>query len=265
MMVLVAQIPVEVRKTMSPTDVQPSSRLLRAAAAEREGVARQRERLQAARELLLAELRRIDGTLSTLSERELLLERLAPVAPGPVHRLAAEPVDTPAADSVALPVSPSSSPPDIRALRGPSIREAAVRLLLVRGGAEALHYRAWFELLAGAGYTVAGKDPLAVFLTQISRSPAVRKTTQSGVYELDMQAPTRLRRRIGHLHDELRELSMRSSDTSDRSAVRARRNELTAAIGHSERALEEAERVLSTEQHSEPAAETLRPLLARAS
>ena len=42
-------------------------------------------------------------------------------------------------------------------------------------GREALHYREWFDLLAQPGHEIAGKDPLAVFLTQISRSPVVRK------------------------------------------------------------------------------------------
>ena len=62
-------------------------------------------------------------------------------------------------------------------LRGPAIREAAVRAL-VADGRDALHYREWFELLDER--TVAGKDPLAVFLTQLSRSPAVRKGAQPG-------------------------------------------------------------------------------------
>ena len=53
--------------------------------------------------------------------------------------------------------------------------------------------------------TVAGKDPLAVFLTQLSRSPAVRKGAQPGVYELDRQAPARLRATLDDLHEQLRD------------------------------------------------------------
>ena len=81
-------------------------------------------------------------------------------------------------DRLAAPESPPAPPPEARraGLRGPAIREAAVRAL-VADGREALHYREWFELL---DHEVAGKDPLAVFLTQLSRSPAVRKGARPG-------------------------------------------------------------------------------------
>ena len=73
---------------------------------------------------------------------------------------------------------------DPRVLRGPAIRTTAVALL-VASGRDALHYREWFDLLTQAGHEVAGKDPLAVFLTQITRSPAVRKGARPGEYVLD--------------------------------------------------------------------------------
>jgi hypothetical protein len=129
---------------------------------------------------------------------------------------------------------------------------------------QALHYRAWFQLLEDAGYTVAGKDPLAVFLTQISRSPIVRKTTQSGVYELDRDAPQRLRRRIEQLHGELRELTTPPSSHADLREIRARRKALTAAIGQAERALEESDLALSPTDTRAVAADRM-PALARAS
>jgi hypothetical protein len=125
----------------------------------------------------------------------------------------------------------------------------------------ALHYRVWFQMLEDAGYTVVGKDPLAVFLTQISRSPIVRKSTQSGVYELDREASQRLRRRVEQLQGELRELTTPPSSRADLREIRARRKALTAAIGQAERALEESELVLSG---TETAADSL-PALARAS
>jgi hypothetical protein len=238
---------------MSPTDTQPSVRLVRAARAEREGLERQRVRLEAARSKVLAELRRIDDAMSTLAEREMLLERLAspaaasspPAKPSPsvgsvAGALSSVSVDerqsTPAAGHRELPV--------IGVLRGPSIRRAAVAILLERR-LNALHYREWFRLLGDEGYAVEGKDPLAVFLTQISRSPVVRKSTQSGVYELDIEAPDRLRRRIAQLHGELRELTTPSANGVDLGQMRARRREITAAIGHAERALEEAEFLLA--------------------
>jgi hypothetical protein len=109
---------------------------------------------------------------------------------------------------------------------------------------QALHYRDWFDALRAAGYAVAGKDPLAVFLTQLSRSPVVRRGTQSGVYELDTTAPRRLRERLDALHAELRGLTAAPSATADLTAIRARRAALTAEITRVEKALEEAEAVL---------------------
>ena len=131
-------------------------------------------------------------------------------------------------------------------LRGPAIRAAAVRVLLAHPRRpEALHYREWFGLLADAGYSVAGKDPLAVFLTQLSRSPLVRRGTQSGVYELELQAPAGLRRRLHELQSQLRELTATpSSETTDLSSVRSRRMALNLEITKVEKALEEAEATL---------------------
>ena len=120
------------------------------------------------------------------------------------------------------------------ALRGPAIREVAVRLLVAEG-LDGLHYREWFDLLTGAGHAVAGKDPLAVFLTQLTRSPVVRKSATPGRYELDRQADQRLKRRIDRLHREYL------------SATRANRTRITAEIAKTERQLDEAQRALRTQ------------------
>jgi hypothetical protein len=125
-------------------------------------------------------------------------------------------------------------------LRGPAIREAAVRVL-VRHGEDSRHYRDWFALLEDAGYEVAGKDPLAVFLTQLSRSPAVRKGPRAGVYELDRNAAKRLTRALANLHEELATLTK----THDLQTIRARRAQLTAEIDRTEKALEEIARTLA--------------------
>src|SRR5262249_28303166 len=109
---------------------------------------------------------------------------------------------------------------------------------------EALHYRRWYELLQDAGYAVAGKDPLAVFLTQVSRSPVVRKATEPGTYEVDRQAPLRIRQRLERLQGELPGLAVGRQAAIELSIVRARRHELDLAISQEERALEEALRVL---------------------
>lgn len=86
---------------------------------------------------------------------------------------------------------------------------------------------------------------MAVFLTQVTRSPLVRKATQPGVYEIDRNAPLRIRQRLDKLQLELREVTLDSQTPTDLAAVRARRHELDVAISQLERALEEASRVLS--------------------
>lgn len=215
---------------MTPAAPPPSSRLLRAAAAEREELNRHRERLLRAREDLRGELERIERGLADVDERTRLLDRLAP----PPRDDTGDKGPTAAAGvSIA------------RELRGPAIRETAVQLLAADPRRpEALHYREWFALLGEAGFGVAGKDPLAVFLTQLSRSPVVRKGTQPGIYELDRGALARLRARLDALHEQLRALASTPAPTADLSTLRARRAELTAEIGHVEKALEEATRLL---------------------
>ena len=209
----------------------PSTRLLRAAAVEREQLARHRSLLLGTRESLRAELERIEHGLREVDERRALLDRLAPE-------------DRPAATR--RPVSPPAGADGKGALlRGPAIRETAVRILVEHpGGPHALHYREWFALVTAAGYRVAGKDPLAVFLTQLSRSPALRHGTRSGVYELDLGAAARLRSRLDRLHEELRGLTAAPSDTADLAEIRARRAGLTGEIAQVEKALEELSRVL---------------------
>jgi len=206
--------------------------LLRAAEAEREELRHQRARLDADRTATLARLREIERVLAEVDERERLLDQLAPAAIADSRSMS---------NSDATAGAMAAATPMDRVLRGPSIRETAVRVLVGRGGLEALHYREWFDLLTKEGYSVAGKNGLAVFLTQISRSPAVRKGTQSGIYELDRDAPRRLARELERLQAKLRELTGRTPGTTDLSEIRARREQLASAIGQAERALEEAQ------------------------
>lgn len=126
-----------------------------------------------------------------------------------------------------------------------AIRETAVRTLLAsEGEIEALYYRDWFQLLAEAGYVIRGKDPLAVVLTQLSRSPVVRRSTQAGVYELDRDAPRELRARLNELHEQLRRMTTAPSAATDLAEARARREQLATDVRHVEKALEEASRLL---------------------
>ena len=71
-------------------------------------------------------------------------------------------------------------------LRGRRIHEVAVGLLRdERGEGATVRYTEWFELLVSAGYRVVAKDPLATFLTQISRAPGVERVgRRTGLYRL---------------------------------------------------------------------------------
>jgi hypothetical protein len=229
---------------MTPAAPPPSSRLLRAAVAERAELDRHRERLFVAREQLRAELARVDAGLAEVDERRRLLDRLVPAAVGAHDDEEVEGREGPETPAT-LHQELGNAVDGSAQLRGTAIRETAVRLLLERrDGVEALHYRDWFELVVAEGYSIAGKDPLAVFLTQISRSPVVRRSTQAGIYEVDYAAPAHLGHRLEELHEVLRELSASPQSPLDLAAVRARRQELTAEIGQVEKALEEASRLL---------------------
>jgi hypothetical protein len=72
-------------------------------------------------------------------------------------------------------------------LRGKELREAALRVLLEQlGQRQRIHYRDWYRLLTEQGVVAGGKDPIATFLTQITRSPLVERVEgESGVYRLD--------------------------------------------------------------------------------
>lgn len=71
-------------------------------------------------------------------------------------------------------------------LRGQRLREVAVEVLREQHRAgEPIHYRAWFDLVRRQGYAIAGKDPLATFLAQISRADSVESVgRRSGLYLL---------------------------------------------------------------------------------
>ncbi|WP_028060274.1 hypothetical protein [Candidatus Solirubrobacter pratensis] len=223
----------------------PSTRLLRAVAAERDQLDRHRARMAEEADELRRALARIERGLAEIDERRALLDRVA--GAGAESRRDAVTARGDRAGEGGEDAGRGDRARDReegagRRLRGPEIREAAVRALIERDAGEALHYRDWFALLVDAGHEIAGKDPLAVFLTQLSRSPVVRRGSGAGVYELDRHAGARLRATLEGLQRELRELTI--SHGNDLGAIRARRERLNAEIGRVERALEEIERVL---------------------
>jgi hypothetical protein len=71
-------------------------------------------------------------------------------------------------------------------LRGQRLRNVAIQVLKRhRGEAVAVHYREWYELVVHDGHRVAGKDPIATFLTHVSRAPEIEPVgRRSGLYRL---------------------------------------------------------------------------------
>jgi hypothetical protein len=71
-------------------------------------------------------------------------------------------------------------------LRGERLREVALEVLRrLSSSGDPVHYRVWFQALVDSGYRVLGRDPLATFLTQISRIERVEKIgRRSGLYRL---------------------------------------------------------------------------------
>ena len=88
-------------------------------------------------------------------------------------------------------VSPQATIHDLGgALRGQRLREVAVDVLKKHAQpGDAMHYRDWYELVRGENVVVAGRDPLATFLAQVSRSDAVEAVGgRSGRYRLRLAA-----------------------------------------------------------------------------
>ena len=238
----------------------PSPRLLRAVVAERETLERQRAQLAREADALRASLARIEAGMAEIDALTARLDDLATpgeatrgeAAPGDATRGPAAPGDATAGagprgagrrddaargHAATRGSSPAATEGGRATLRGPAIRTTAVALL-VASGRDALHYREWFDLLTQAGHEVAGKDPLAVFLTQITRSPAVRKGARPGEYVLDRGARATLQRRLDDLNQQLATLPQQTTDLTE---LRTRRAQLTADITKLEKALEEVQ------------------------
>ena len=99
--------------------------------------------------------------------------------------------------------------------------------LLVASGRDALHYRDWFDLLTRAGHAVAGKDPLAVFLTQITRSPPAQGRAARRIRPRPPGARATLQRRLDDLNAAPRDPAPATTDLTE---LRTRRAQLTAEI-----------------------------------
>lgn len=71
-------------------------------------------------------------------------------------------------------------------LRGQHLRDVAIQTLKAhRGEGVSMHYREWYDLVVQDGHRIVGKDPVASFLTQVSRAPEVESVgRRSGLYRL---------------------------------------------------------------------------------
>lgn len=70
-------------------------------------------------------------------------------------------------------------------LRGEKLARVAIEALAGSGRDQPIHYRDWYQLLRNQGERVGGKDPLATFLTALSRSDRVEAVgARTGLYRL---------------------------------------------------------------------------------
>jgi chromosome segregation ATPase len=230
---------------------KPSRRLQAAATAERERVEVELARLDTEHAHLTAKLQTLQQTRQELREELANLNRLAHGnARPPAEGMSASATDENAGQGGPPPTTSS----DHAVLKGARIREVAVQVLASSPRAyEPIHYRDWYRLFQDAGFVPAGKDPRATFLTQIGRSPAVTRTSEAGVYQLDHDFPDRASERLRALRAQLRELHdpPRDAGLDGIAQAREQRSALSAAVDELERQLEEALRALTQPREPE--------------
>lgn len=158
-------------------------------------------------------------------------------------------------DHAALPIAPVPEPvarrrvvPDDRLLAGARLREAAVRAALRRGEVRRpVHHAEWLAWLRDDGFEPAGKRPENVFLTQIGRSPLVRRAGEPGFYVIDPDLVVDLQHEVTKNAAQFAlipppdQMNMLGDDD------RQRRQALRTEIARGERAIQEAWRLLSSE------------------
>jgi hypothetical protein len=196
-----------------------------AAAAERERLERALRQTDARARKLAADLTLVQREQADLQARLDLLARLSDGADSDARpRLRAVPSHPqPRAESTVV--------------RGAAIRTTAVRVLAERRPNQHVHYTEWYRLLLEAGYRIETGDPLATFLTQISRSPVVRRAGK-GMYEIDHGASGRIRQRLATLREQL--VASTSTAADDVGEAHTRRQKLLAELAQTERRLAEA-------------------------
>jgi hypothetical protein len=228
----------------TPEPHRTSHRLRNAAAAERDRLGRDLERLDSRSAHLQRELDQIDAERLQLRDQLSLLARFAgdpEDSPFPTSR-------TPGKAAHLRQVQPEDPSPKA-VVNGGRIREVAVLLLASSPNPRRpIHYQQWYELFRGAGYGIDAQDPVATFLTQIGRSPVVRRAGAPGVYALDFEAPLALREQLRRLEMQLAHASVSGESAEELAGARERRASLLAEARGAERQLEEALRSLGSAQ-----------------
>jgi prefoldin subunit 5 len=218
-----------------PDATPRSSRFLQAARTELKRLDRRRSQLSRKREDLQARLDALDGELEAVDQEMIVLGEITGDGTARLELTVHRAEDHEEQGEQDRP----------QTLKGARIRELAVPVLLDERGTAPVHYREWLQLLEDQGYSVAGKRPEAVFLNQVVRSPLVRATTQAGYYEIDLEAPERLRERLRTEHRELAaHVQFAPQHQEALGEHRERQRELNAAIAKTQRELDEALNVL---------------------
>jgi uncharacterized protein YhaN len=229
---------------MAKRQVKTSQRFTRAARAERERLDRQRVQVSKRREVAQAKVDALDEELEAIDEQRKVLEDLA---------------ESRGSATEIREIEPQVEGGGRELLRGAQIRAVAVPLLLREHGIGPIHYKDWYALVRRAGYAVAGKRPDAVFLNQVSRSPLVWTSTQSGSYYLDTSVIASLREELGQQQRELAGL-LRDVPADSRSleAHRERQRDVGIAINRIDRELDEAIQAIETAEAELPEMRVIR-------
>lgn len=213
---------------MSIDVFNPSEALITAARHDRDRLYRSWQQLQDQRSELIAELDRLDSELRELATP---LRRLGEIIGDQLE------LDVPDADLS------SGLETNGAALSGAAIRRQAVAVALhAPEEYRELHYKDWYERLVHSGYKVNGRDPVAVFLTQISRSPLVIRGAGHGTYGLDRLALRRLNVALRELRQERHYLVNTAPDPDAWSldTLAAKLHDVTLEVSRTERQLAEA-------------------------
>jgi chromosome segregation ATPase len=223
--------------------IRASGRLRSAARAERERLERELGRLDSRASALAGELAAIETKRQEFREQLVLLARLTAGADESPFVQRTE--NARRLRPVASGIETQPSAP-IEMLRGARIREVAVPILLTSGRASRpILYGLSLELLHDAGYAIIGKDPAATFLTQVGRSPVIRRADRPGMYAVDLNAPGALQRKLSALSSKVMQLNaVNHPDADSLAATRQERDRVLAQLAQVEKDLEEALRAL---------------------